>query len=191
MEPRLVLASASPRRSRILTELGIPFRVVVSGAEETVVAGEDGRQRVKRLAQRKAEVVASSEVLPVLGADTEVVCEGRVLGKPRDQQDALGMLALLSGRSHEVLTGVCVAHGGRVLLGVERTLVRFCQLTDAERQWYVATGEPMDKAGAYHVDGKGGVFIESIEGSPSNVAGLPIRLVWSLLKESGVALGQP
>lgn len=191
MEPRLVLASASPRRARILTELGIPFRVSVSGADETQLPGEEGPAAVLRLARAKAAAVAPRETLPVLAADTEVVCDGRVLGKPASRQGALDMLRALSGRAHEVVTGVCVIAGGAERSGIERTTVHFSALSDAEREWYVATGEPMDKAGGYHVHGQGAFFVESIAGSPSNVAGLPVRLVLRLLREAGVALGPP
>ena len=185
--PSLVLASASPRRARILSELGVPFRVSVSGAEESSVAGEGGVARVERLARAKALAVARLESLPVLAADTEVVTDGECLGKPASHQDAREMLQRLSGRSHEVLTGVCLLHGAKAFTGVEQTLVRFTPMTASEIDWYVATGEPMDKAGAYHVDGRGALFIESIEGSPSNVAGLPIRLVLKLLRQAGLA----
>jgi septum formation protein len=182
----LVLASASPRRARILEELGVAFRVVVSGAEEDDREGEDAVARVVRLARSKAEVVARHEMLPVLGADTEVVVDGACLGKPATQADAVSMLTRLSGRIHEVLTGVCLAREGRVYSGVDRTQVRFARLSAAEIEWYVSTGEPMDKAGAYHVDGRGACFIESIDGSPSNVAGLPVRLLLQLLREAGI-----
>jgi len=194
-EPRLVLASASPRRAHILRSLGVPFRVVVSAVDETLEPHETGEAAVERLARRKAAVVADTvasgaarggETLPVLAADTEVVCGGRILGKPESVAGALEMLALLSGRSHDVVTGVCVAHRGVFHSAVERTVVTLAPLTEAERRWYVATGEPMDKAGGYHVDGKGAVFIESVAGSPSNVAGLPVRLVRRLLREAGI-----
>jgi septum formation protein len=191
LEPRLVLASASPRRAQILSELGIPFRVVVSRADETQLPGEEGAAAVLRLARAKAAVVASRETLPVLAADTEVVCDDRVLGKPASRAAALEMLRTLSGRPHEVVTGVCVIAGGAERSGVERTTVHFATLTDAEREWYVSTGESMDKAGGYHVHGRGAFFVESITGSPSNVAGLPVRLVLRLLREAGVALGPP
>jgi nucleoside triphosphate pyrophosphatase len=191
LEPRLVLASASPRRAQILTDLGIPFRVVVSRADETQLPGEEGAAAVLRLARAKAAVVAPNQTLPVLAADTEVVCDGRVLGKPESREAALAMLGTLSGRPHEVVTGVCVIAAGVERSGIERTTVQFATLTDAEREWYVSTGESMDKAGGYHVHGRGAFFVESIAGSPSNVAGLPVRLVLRLLREAGVALGPP
>jgi septum formation protein len=191
--PRLVLASASPRRAHILGTLGIPFRVVVSAVDESLLPDETGEAAVERLARRKAAVVAerlssADGPLPVLGADTEVLCAGRILGKPESEAGALEMLALLAGRAHEVVTGVCVAHRGVLHSGLERSIVTLAPMTEAERRWYVATGEPMDKAGGYHVDGRGALFIESVAGSPSNVAGLPVRLVRRLFLEAGLEL---
>lgn len=191
MEPKLVLASASPRRARILRELGIAFRVVVSQQDESLWPGEDGAAAVERLARAKAVAVARRETLPVLAADTEVVCDGRIVGKPGSAEEALAMLARLAGRAHEVVTGVCLLVNGAPRSGVERTAVRFAPMTDAERAWYVATGEPMDKAGGYHVDGRGAFFVEEVKGSPSNVAGLPVRLVLRLAREAGLDLGFP
>jgi septum formation protein len=185
--PRLILASASPRRAHILRTLGVPFRVVVSEVEETLVPGEGGAAAVERLARAKAEAVSRRESLPVLAADTEVICDGRILGKPPSEQAALEMLGLLAGRSHEVVTGVCLAHEGRLRSGVESSVVTLVPMSDAELRWYVSTGEPMDKAGGYHVDGKGSVFIESVAGSPSNVAGLPVTLVRRLMREAGLS----
>jgi septum formation protein len=189
--PRLVLASASPRRAQILTALRIPFRVVVSNVDETIGPEEDGAGAAERLARKKAEAVAGSEELPVLAADTVVVCEGQVLGKPASSEDAVRMLRMLSARRHEVITGVCLVTRGAVRSGIERTSVSFASMTDEQVAWYVATGEPMDKAGAYHVDGIGSAFIASLSGSPSNVAGLPVRLVLRLAREAGLALGPP
>ena len=187
-EARLVLASASPRRAHILRTLGVPFRVVVSAVDETLAPGETGEAAVERLARRKAAVVAEGESLPVLAADTEVLCLGRILGKPGSEEAALAMLELLAGRAHDVVTGVCLAHRGVLRSGVERSVVTLAPMSEAERRWYVATGEPMDKAGGYHVDGRGALFIESVTGSPSNVAGLPVRLVGRLFREAGIEL---
>jgi septum formation protein len=189
--PLLVLGSASPRRARILRDLGVPFRVVVSNQDESPRPGEAGASTVQRLARAKALSVAASETLPVLAADTEVVCDDRVLGKPADEGEARAMLRRLSGRSHEVVTGVCLVNGERVASGVETTRVTFASMSDEEVDWYAATGEPLDKAGAYHVDGRGALFIDSVDGSPSNVAGLPVRLVLRLSREAGVDLGWP
>jgi septum formation protein len=191
VEPRLVLASASPRRARILRELEVAFRVVVSNADESLEAGEDGAAAVERLARQKAARVARSETLPVLAADTEVVCDGRILGKPRDVAAAIAMLEGLAGRSHEVVTGLCLVSGGNVRSGVERTTVRFAPMSSGELAWYAATGEPLDKAGGYHAFGRGALFIEAVSGSPSNVAGLPVRLLLRLARELDVDLGWP
>jgi septum formation protein len=191
VEPRLVLASASPRRARILRDLGVSFRVVVSHEDESLRPGEDGPAAVERLARAKALAVARDETLPVLAADTEVLCDGHVLGKPADEQDAVAMLRRLQGRAHEVVTGVCVVAGGVARSGVERSVVRFAPMSERELAWYAATGEPLDKAGAYHVDGKGALFVEAVEGSPSNVAGLPVRLLLRLVREAGLDLGLP
>ena len=191
MPPRLVLASASPRRARILRDLGVCFRVLVSHEDESVRPGEDGAAAVERLARAKALAVAGEETLPVLAADTEVLCDGHILGKPVDERDALAMLRRLQGRAHEVVTGVCVVAGGVARSGVERSVVRFAPMSERELAWYVATGEPLDKAGGYHVDGKGALFVETVEGSPSNVAGLPVRLLLRLVREAGLDLGLP
>ena len=167
------------------------FRVVVSHEDESLVPGEDGPAAVERLARAKAIAVAREEALPVLAADTEVLCDGHVLGKPADERDAVAMLKRLEGRAHEVVTGVCLVADGVVRSGVERSLVRFAPMTDEEVRWYAASGEPLDKAGGYHVDGKGALFIETVEGSRSNVAGLPVRLVLRLVREAGLELGLP
>jgi len=191
LEPRLVLASASPRRARILRELGVSFRVEVSNQDESLRPGEDGAAAVERLARAKGLAVARTETLPVLAADTEVLCDGHILGKPADERDAVAMLRRLAGRAHEVVTGVCVVAGGVARSGVERSVVRFAPMNEEELRWYAATGEPLDKAGGYHVDGKGALFIETVEGSPSNVAGLPVRLLLRLVREAGLELGFP
>jgi septum formation protein len=187
----LVLASASPRRALILRALGVSFRVVVSGAEETLEAGEEAGAAAERLAHLKAAAVARSEPPPILAADTIVVCEGRILGKPGSPDEARQMLQMLSGRTHEVVTGLCLVAPGGTRSGVERTAVAFAPMSAAEVNWYIATGEPMDKAGAYHVDGRGALFVASVSGSPSNVAGLPVRLFLRLVREAGLDLGLP
>ena len=176
-EPRLVLASASPRRAHILRTLGVPFRVVVSAVDESLAPGETGEAAVERLARRKAAVVADGESLPVLAADTVVVCLGRILGKPGSEAAALPCCELLAGRAHEVVTGVCLVHRGVLRSGVERTIVTLAPMTEAERRWYVATGEPMDKAGGYHVDGKGALFIEPWPARPRTSRACPC--IWS------------
>ena len=189
MEPRLVLASASPRRAQILRSLGVTFRVHVANVAESLEPGEGARAAAERLARKKALAVAALEtMLPVLAADTLVVCDDEALGKPASEDDAAFMLRRLAGRDHEVVTGVCLAHAGRVLAGIESSLVRFAPLADVEITAYVATGEPLDKAGGYHIDGRGALFVESVTGSPSNVAGLPVRLVARLFAQAGVRL---
>ncbi len=190
-DPVLVLASASPRRARILKGLGVPFRVVVSHEDESLRPGEDGAAAVERLARAKALAVAREETLPVLAADTGVLCDDHILGKPADDAEARSMLRRLSGRSHEVVTGLCLVRGDVVRSDVERSRVSFAPMTEDEMTWYIATGEPHDKAGAYHVDGRGALFIETVEGSPSNVAGLPVRLLLRVARELEVDLGWP
>jgi nucleoside triphosphate pyrophosphatase len=191
LEPALVLASGSPRRAQILTALGVAFRVSVSNVDETLLPGESGPAAAERLARAKARAVGARETLPVLAADTVVVCDGQVLGKPATPAEAVDMLRLLSGRTHEVVTGVCVLAAGEARSGIERTAVTIAHLGENEIRWYAATDEPYDKAGGYHVDGRGSLFIESVQGSPSNVAGLPVRLVRQLLRAAGLGLGLP
>ena len=191
MEPVLLLASGSPRRAQILTALAVPFRVSVTNIPEVLRPGEGGAAAAERLARDKASAIDPREPLPVLAADTVVVCDGRILGKPADEGEAAEMLRLLSGRTHEVVTGVCLRTAGQLRSGVETTAVTMARMTDAEIAWYAATFEPLDKAGAYHVDGRGSLFIESVHGSASNVAGLPVRLVFQLVREAGLHLGLP
>lgn len=181
-----MLASASPRRARILESLGLSFRVHPSQVDESLAPGEDPAAAAERLARAKALAVAAGESLPVLAADTLVVCDGRSLGKPTSPADAARMLRSLAGREHEVVTGVCVVAQGRARSGHERTRVRFAGMSDEEIARYVASGEPMDKAGAYHIEGRGAAYVVSVSGSPSNVAGLPARLALRLLGEAGV-----
>jgi septum formation protein len=190
--PLIVLASGSPRRAEILEALGVPFRVAVSHVSEDLRAGEAPEVAACRLAVAKATAVQARERdLPVLGADTVVVCDGAILGKPADDAEATVMLRRLSGRTHDVVTGVCVIWAGAARSGFERTAVTFDALSEREIAWYVGTGEPRDKAGAYHVGGRGALFIASVEGSSSNVAGLPVRLLRRLAREAGADLGFP
>ena len=167
----------------------MPHRVSVSEVAEDLRPGEAAAAAAERLGRAKAAAVAAREDLPVLGADTLVVCNDAILGKPASDADAAAMLRRLSGRTHDVITGVCLINGHDVRSGVERTAVTFADLSDADIAWYVATGEPRDKAGAYHVDGRGSLFIARIEGSPSNVAGLPVGLLRRLAREAKVDLG--
>ena len=184
LEP-LVLASASPRRAEILRAAGWEFEARPADVDEALRPGEAPDAYVTRLAREKAEAVAAA--LPsglVLGADTTVVADGQVLAKPSDAEDARRMLRLLSGRWHEVLTGVALVRAGegRALVGCGRTRVRFCEMAEEEIEAYVATGEPADKAGAYAIQGRAALFIEGIEGDYWNVVGLPLRLVYKLAR---------
>jgi septum formation protein len=188
----LVLASASPRRQDLLRAAGIPFDVQSSGIDETPLAGESPRSCAERLACGKARTI--SRIRPqdyVLGADTIVVVDAAMLGKPRDTADAARMLRMLSGRTHEVITGVCVIKPvGKVSVTNEDvrseiTRVTMGELSDDEVQAYVATGEPMDKAGGYAIQGIASRWIPRIEGDYSNVMGLPVSLVYRMLRAAG------
>jgi septum formation protein len=181
----LVLASQSPRRREILAQAGLPFVVRVSGVEEVRQPAETPEDYVRRLALDKARASVSSPDDFVLAADTVVVVDGTVLEKPRSSEDAGEMLRLLSGRSHAVLTGVCLLHDGVERTYVESTRVTFSPLSTEEIRGYCASGEPMDKAGAYAIQGLASKFIERVEGCYFNVVGLPISLVYRLLKEAG------
>ena len=182
---RVLLASASPRRAEILRAVGWPFEALATNIDETFEVGESAVGAVERLALGKALAALERQPSPlVLGADTTVVVESEILAKPNDDAEARRMLRLLSGRWHDVVTGVAlVGEGGRRLVAHERTRVRFGQMSDAEIEWYVASGEPMDKAGAYAVQGRAALFIEEIKGDYWNVVGLPIRLVYKLAAE--------
>jgi septum formation protein len=207
----LILASASPRRQELLRKAHIPFAVQVADIDERVRDGESPRDCAERLAREKAVAVSRSRPADcILGADTIVVVDGDILGKPRDTADAERMLRMLSGRVHEVITGVCLlkpvasnsntqstslarsfdetlATGNRQLAtGSETTLVTMSELSDADIREYVATGEPMDKAGAYAIQGIASRWIPRIEGDYSNVVGLPVALVYRMLLEQGV-----
>jgi len=157
--------------------------------DETLAVGEDAEDAATRLARAKAAAVAKGEPRAILAADTLVVCDGRILGKPQSPADAADMLRVLSGRDHEVVTAVCLLSGGVLRSAVDRTTVTFAALSEDAIAWYVATEEPLDKAGAYHVDGRGALFITRVAGAPSNVAGLPVRTVLTLAREAEIDLG--
>ena len=182
-----MLASASPRRRELLARAGYDFVIMPADVDERRLDGETPSDYVSRLAFSKAEVVAGgsadSEDRIVLGADTIVVVDEDILAKPEDTQDARGMLKRLSGRSHDVLTGVALIHGPERRGSVERTQVTMIELDDETIEWYLATGESRDKAGAYGVQGIASRFIERIEGSYSNVVGIPMTLVDRLLSD--------
>ena len=207
----LVLASASPRRRELLGRFGMPFEVRPVDLDESPLPAEVAGALVRRLAASKASaaIEAATEAdLVVLAADTVVVVDGRILGKPTDPDDAVAMLRSLSGRTHQVLTGVAVAHragGGagpavgdrsEVAIGSARGLavdvvtteVTFAALSDADVGWYVGTGEPLDKAGGYGIQGRGGIFVTAIDGSYDNVVGLPLAATRALLRDAGVDL---
>ena len=224
-----MLASASPRRAELLAAAGIPFDLRPAHVDESVRAGEGADAYVRRVAEEKALAVASQRPGgPVLGADTVVVVEGEILGKPRDAADAARMLRRLSGRTHEVMTGVCLVVPGLTVpaprpaprpqpddtaagngptvaldrdhaaarpggaltadVGAAVTTVEFAVLSDGEISWYVDSGEPMDKAGAYAIQGLASRFVTRIDGSYSNVVGLPVSLVYAMCRRNGILL---
>jgi septum formation protein len=184
---RLVLASQSPRRREMLAALGFALEVRPAHVDESVVAGEAPRDYVLRLAREKARAVADGAA-PVVAADTTVVLAGEILGKPTDDEDARRMLRALSDRAHEVVTAVCVRNGDVELAEAVASAVVLGPLSDAFIDWYVATGEPHDKAGAYAVQGLAGAVVRRVEGSVTNVVGLPLAETLSLLSRSGVPL---
>lgn len=182
---KLVLASASPRRAEILRTVGWPFEILAVDVDETRRRDEEAATYVERLARGKAQAAAEVTVAgsTIIGADTVVVIDEQILGKPLDDEDARRMLRQLSGRWHQVLTGVAFIDGasaeGRV--AHETTEVKFAPMSEDEIDWYVASGEPMDKAGAYAIQGLGARFIEGIRGDYFNVVGLPVRLLYQLV----------
>ena len=185
MTPPLILASASPRRRELMAYTGVPYQVITADTEE-MKTGEP-ETLVMENARRKAQAVWRRHPdSAVLGADTVVYQDGAVLGKPRDAEDAKAMLRSLSGAWHTVYTGVCVmTPDGKADTRCDASRVQFVPLTDAEIDWYIASGEPMDKAGAYAVQGRAGMFVSRIEGSYSNVIGLPMHLVRDMLQKAG------
>lgn len=180
----LILASRSPRRSELLTAAGIPFEVLAADVDETPLPGEAPTAYVERLAIVKARAVhALRPDATVLGADTTVTIGGEILAKPVDKNDAIRMLRLLSGTVHDVHTGIAFVNSRGTRSVVDTTRVWFDALTDEDIAWYVDTGEPVDRAGAYAIQGFASRFIPRIEGSYSNVVGLPVALVSSILKK--------
>jgi len=181
---RLILASASPRRAELLRAAGYEFETVVADVDERVRDGETPAAYVRRLAAEKSAAVqaALESYAIILGADTTVVVDNQILGKPRDDEDAAAMLQRLSGRRHEVLTGVSLRHGAHEVGRVDSTAVWFSALTKEDIGWYVASGEGRDKAGGYAVQGLASRFIPRIDGSYANVVGLPIAIVAELLR---------
>jgi septum formation protein len=183
----LVLASASPRRQELLRNAGIPFEVQPAHIPEDPLPGEGARECAERLAREKALAIACQRPADaVLGADTVVVIDGQILNKPLDAADAARMLRLLSGREHQVITGVCFVVGGQWSVASETTSVRMAEISEQEIADYVASGEPMDKAGAYAIQGIASRWIPRIEGDYSNVVGLPVALVWRMVRENAL-----
>jgi septum formation protein len=195
--PTLVLASASPRRRELLTQAGFRFRVQPADIPEDPLPNEDPIAYVTRLACQKAQAVfqtisgAGEKDIAVLGADTTVTLDGHILGKPAGAEDAARMLRLLAGRTHRVITGVAVVSAARTAIAAEVTAVQFFSVSDAEIAAYIATGEPMDKAGAYGIQGPAARWIPRIDGCYFNVVGLPLALVSTMLEAAGIAPQTP
>jgi septum formation protein len=182
----IVLASASPRRKELLQQIGVPFVVLVADIDETPLQGEPPSDYVARLAVAKARHVAQKTDLPVLAADTTVVLGGHILGKPESAEHWRQMLASMSGQQQEVMTAVALVTGDRVEFRVVKTRVSFRCLSAAMIDAYIATGEGLDKAGGYGIQGMGAVLVSAIEGSYSNVVGLPLAEVSQLLEQAGL-----
>ena len=185
---KIVLASQSPRRRQLLGQMGLEFTTQSPEIDESAFHGREARDRVETLSREKARWVARQQTPDtlVIGADTVVVLDGAILGKPRDGAEAQAMLAALSGRDHQVFTGVTLCQGDRILTQAEETQVTFRPLTGQEIRQYVSTGEPMDKAGAYGIQGLGGLLVEGIRGDYHNVMGLPICRLGRMLLDFGV-----
>ena len=184
----VVLASQSPRRRELLALIGIRHEVRPADIDETYLTGEQPRAHAERLARGKAEAIAAPNAVTI-GSDTIVVVDGHVLGKPRDEADAARMLRQLSGRSHVVITAVAARWRGRLLSAVEEVGVTFRTLSDEDIRAYIATGEPMDKAGAYGIQGFGATIVERVDGDYFAVMGLPLNRLTRLLESLGLAYG--
>src|SRR5687768_2498753 len=181
--PKLILASASPRRAEILTAVGWEFEKQVTDIDESILRGETAEDYVQRLAAEKARVIAEKNAdAIVLGADTTVVIDEKIIGKPKDLDEAGEMIKILSGNWHEVLTGVAIVRNSETLVDFQRTSVKFAQMNEDEIEFLVQKGKPLDKAGAYAVQEQAALFIEKIEGDYWNVVGLPVNLIYSLVK---------
>ncbi|HEY3134353.1 MAG TPA: Maf family protein [Gemmatimonadaceae bacterium] len=192
--PRVVLASSSPRRRQLLNLIGILHDVQPANIDESMRAREIPRRHAERLAREKATAIATRDPdLITIGADTVVVINRKVLGKPKDEAEAIHMLSQLSGREHTVITAVAVARGRKLRSSVEEVHVKFRRLRGEEIEAYVATGEPMDKAGAYGIQGYGATIVERIEGDYFAVMGLPLVRLTSLMRDLGVRyrFGEP
>ena len=186
---KLVLASQSPRRRELLSLIQPDFEVCASSAEEIIPDGLQPSEAVMYLARIKAEQVAKTHAdSVVIGADTVVVLDGQIMGKPKDHADCVRMISALSGREHEVLTGVAIVVDGRTESFYQRTTVRFLPLTEEEIQWYASLDEPYDKAGAYGIQDQAAIFVEAMDGDYYNVMGLPLCALVKCLRRRGVAV---
>ena len=187
MTVRVILASGSPRRRQLLELIGIEHEVMPSNIDETLRPRETPRRHAERLAREKASAIATREPGKItIAADTIVVVNRKVLGKPRDEDDARRMLSMLSGREHTVITAVAVARGRKLRSAVEEVKVKFRRLREDDIEAYIATGEPMDKAGAYGIQGFGATIVESVNGDYFSVMGLPLARLVTLLRDLGV-----
>jgi len=190
-EPRIILASASPRRAQLLRQIGVDFELAPGQIQERPHPDEAPPDYITRIARAKVIAIARKRDSGlVIGADTIVVIDGRMLGKPEDENAARNMLRQLSGKWHAVMTGVALYDVAtrQEVADFDKTLVKFAQLNDREIEWYLKTGEPMDKAGAYGIQGFGGVLVEEIAGNYYNVVGLPLPLVYRLARGLGYSL---
>ncbi len=186
----IILASASPRRRELLERMGLRFTVRTADHDETMDLSADPEAEVRRVSELKARAVeqlCEKEDL-IIAADTIVVCQGKILGKPADEAEAYEMLRLLSGREHRVITGLCVLKDGISYCHSEVTHLSFVDLTDRQIRAYIATGEPMDKAGAYGIQGKASIFVPGIRGDYYNVMGLPVCALAQILEKCGILL---
>ena len=180
----VILASQSPRRKELMGLFGFPFAIRVADIDETMDPEKPPYDEVARVSLLKAQAVCRQETDIVIAADTIVVCDGEVLGKPKDEQDAFRMLKMLSGRAHQVMTGLTVLQGAYVHTCTEVTDIHFCALTDQQIWDYIATGEPMDKAGSYGIQGGAALFADRIEGDYYNVVGLPVCSLAQILRQA-------
>ena len=178
----IILASQSPRRRELMELFHLPFSVQVADIDETMDEGKEVAQEVARVSRAKAQAIVCQDDDIVIAADTVVVCDNAVLGKPKDPEDAFRMLKMLSGRSHQVMTGMTVKRGAHLVSCTEITEIRFRALQDQEIWDYIATNEPMDKAGSYGIQSGAAIFAESIHGDYYNVVGLPVCKLYKILK---------
>lgn len=185
---QLILASQSPRRRELLGLFGIPFTIQVADIDETMDPHKPPFEEVARVSLEKAMAVEAAEDQVVVAADTIVVCQGKTLGKPRNEEEAFAMLKLLSGRDHQVMTGLAVRRGKTQLVTTEVTDIHFRELSDREIRAYIRTGEPMDKAGAYGIQGGAALFAQKMHGDYYNVMGLPVCRLWQLIRQAAPEL---